>query len=32
MFGDMEFNGDRPFMLIPPKLSSRIDDGDCPFH
>jgi hypothetical protein len=32
MFGDMEFNGDLPFILMPPKLSSKIDEGDWPFH
>lgn len=25
-----EFNGDPPFMLIPPKPSSNTDEGDCP--
>lgn len=24
------FNGDPPFMLIPPKLSSNTDEGECP--
>lgn len=28
----LEFMGEPPFMLIPPKLSSKIDDGDCPPH
>lgn len=23
------FNGEAPFTLIPPKLSSNTDDGDC---
>lgn len=28
----LEFMGEPLFMLIPPKLSSKIDDGDCPPH
>jgi hypothetical protein len=33
MLGDRdEFMGECPFILMPPKLSSKSEDGDCPPH